>query len=50
MFDFLESCELELIQQLCAKYPKLSQEQIEQILEIFRNELDKQSRNSSFME
>ncbi len=40
--DFLEDCEKDLINQLCFKCPELSQEQIDVIVEIFRNEIDKQ--------
>lgn len=42
IIDFLEKCEKDLINQLCFKCPELSQEQIDVIVEIFRNEIDKQ--------
>lgn len=42
MIDFLEDCEKSLINQLCFKCPELSQEQIDVIVEIFRDEIDKQ--------
>lgn len=44
MIDFLEDCEKSLINQLCFKCPELSQEQIDVIVEIFRDEIDKQLR------
>ncbi|MBS6168880.1 MAG: hypothetical protein KIC65_09740 [Firmicutes bacterium] len=40
--EFLEGCEKDLINQLCFKCPELSQEQINVIVEIFRDEIDKQ--------
>ncbi len=42
IIDFLEVCEMDFIKQLCFKCPELSQEQIDVIVEIFRNEIDKQ--------
>lgn len=44
IYDFLEKCEKDLINQLCFKCPELSQEQIDVIVEIFRDEIDKQLR------
>ena len=44
MDEILEDCEKSLINQLCFKCPELSQEQIDVIVEIFRDEIDKQLR------
>ncbi len=45
IYDFLEKCEKDLINQLCFKCPELSQEQINVVAEIFRDEIDKQLRS-----
>ncbi|WP_182425821.1 hypothetical protein [Dielma fastidiosa] len=42
IFDFLEICELELVNQLCKNCKELTLEQIECIAEEYRNEVDKQ--------
>ena len=42
IIDFLEECEMEFIKQLCFKCPELSSAQIDAIIEIFRDEIDKQ--------
>ena len=42
IIDFLEECEKSLINQLCFKCPELSQGQINVIVEIFRDGIDKQ--------
>ncbi|WP_276768460.1 hypothetical protein [Dielma fastidiosa] len=42
IYEFLEKCELELINQLCKNCPELTQEQIETIAEDFSKEIDKQ--------
>lgn len=40
LFEFLEQSELNLIQQLCSCYPDLPLDQIELMVENFRNGLD----------
>lgn len=42
IFDFLEKCELELINQLCKNCPELPMERIEEIAEEFSKEIDRQ--------
>lgn len=42
MYEFLEICELELINQLCRNCKELTLEQIECIAEEYRDEVDKQ--------
>ncbi|WP_373128036.1 hypothetical protein [Dielma fastidiosa] len=42
MYEFLEDCEKDLINQLCFRCPELSNKQIDVIVEIFRAEIDKQ--------
>ncbi|PXX74631.1 hypothetical protein DES51_12217 [Dielma fastidiosa] len=42
IFQFLEMCEIELINQLCKNCPELTVEQIENIAEDFSKEIDKQ--------
>lgn len=42
IFEFLEKCELELINQLCKNCPELTMERIEEIAEEFGKEIDKQ--------
>lgn len=42
MIEFLEDCEKSFIKQLCFKCPELTTKQIDTILEIFRDEIDKQ--------
>lgn len=42
VYDFLEKCELELINQLCKNCPELTIEQIENIAEEFSKEIDRQ--------
>lgn len=42
IFDFLEICELELVNQLCRNCKELTLDQIECIAEEYRNEVDKQ--------
>lgn len=42
IYEFLEKCELEFINQLCKNFPELTIEQIENIAEEFSKEIDKQ--------
>lgn len=42
IYEFLEKCELELINQLCKNFPELSTEQIGSIAEEFSKGIDKQ--------
>lgn len=42
VYDFLEKCELELINQLCKNCPELTLEQIKSIVEDFSGEIDEQ--------
>lgn len=42
VFEFLEKCELELINQLCKNCPELPMEKIEEIAEEFSKEIDRQ--------
>lgn len=42
IYEFLEECELDLVQQLCKEYPQLSLEQIEKMVEDFSGSIDKQ--------
>lgn len=42
IYEFLEECELDLVQQLCQEYPQLSLEQIEKMAEDFSGSIDKQ--------
>ena len=42
IYEFLEKCEIDLINQLCLKYPELTLEQIESIAEEFSKGIDKQ--------
>lgn len=46
VYDFLEECELDLVQQLCKEYPQLSLEQIEKMVEDFSGSIDKQIMNN----
>lgn len=41
-YEFLEQCENDLINKLCFKCPELTLAQIDVIIEIFRDEIDKQ--------
>lgn len=41
VYEFLEECELDLINQLCLNYPMLTLEQIESIVYDFSSEIDK---------
>lgn len=49
IFDFLEKCELELINQLCKNCPELPMERIEAIAEEFSKEIDKQLKESGLI-
>jgi hypothetical protein len=42
IYEFLEECELDLVQQLCQEYPELTLDQIENIVEDFSIEINKQ--------
>lgn len=46
IYEFLEECELDLVQQLCQEYPQLSLEQIEKMIEDFSGSIDKQIMNN----
>lgn len=49
IFDFLEICELELVNQLCRNCKELTLDQIECIAEEYRNEVDKQLKERGFI-
>lgn len=46
IYDFLEECEFDFVQQLCMNYPELSLGQIEKMVEDFSGSIDKQIMNN----